>query len=516
MHNRRMLLVENDKVQREKAATALGNRGWRVDTAKNGKEALAKLRSPRSAYDVIVLDLRMPELSGEEVLERIQDEKLKVPPVIVLSAYLDEASRQKCVYLGAEWLLKKAYDPAHLHNVALAAAGGAPAPAANDTEFCENVLDYMVKRREAALRERLAKGVGTGRRFWATTEPVLVVARRWNSWYPSVFPVIGGAYAIVGSLGSARPGNVPSKSPVALIDPGFQFMKAFTGMGIPWEDLDCCVITHNHPDHMGGIYEFMAARHALGRQTLVLCSRACSSMLGDCAGYNLKVKELDNSLADLLPAYESGGKWVRVRVRGFDTNHEEIGRENSSQGLSIQCQAGNTRNSLEERAELVILGDTEYDSAQHRESFMNALCAHNVKVVVLHIGSSQLKQGTGKHLYLPGMREILSSMDHQLRAIKYRGRLLVLISEWGLEHATREQIAKVCGVALPGFNDFSPIVETVRFLQKELKKIQLLPADIGLVVGIESANIYLPGSAGVSPESVDFKATDEGLKYERK
>jgi len=104
-------------------------------------------------------------------------------------------------------------------------------------------------------------------------------------------------------------------------------------------------------------------------------------------------------------------------------------------------------------------------------------------------------------------------MDGQLCRCTYKGHLLVLVSEWGLEHSTKEQIAKVCGRSLPGFNSYSPIVETITYLKRDLKKIHLVPADIGLVVGIESGNIYLDGNA-VSPERIEFLPTADGLKYE--
>jgi hypothetical protein len=111
------------------------------------------------------------------------------------------------------------------------------------------------------------------------------------------------------------------------------------------------------------------------------------------------------------------------------------------------------------------------------------------------------------------LREILIDMDGQLCRCAYKGHLLVLVSEWGLEHATKEQIAKVRGRSLPGFNSYSPIVETITYLKRDLKKIHLVPADIGLVVGIESGNIYLDGNA-VSPERIEFVPTEDGLKYE--
>src|SRR5438876_1125494 len=98
---------------------------------------------------------------------------------------------------------------------------------------------------------------------------------------------------------------------------------------------------------MGGIFEFMAARYTLGKRTKVLCSPGCVSMLGDCSGFNFETKELDATLMELIPAYESESRWRRVRVAGFDTAHEEIGRQNGSKGLSLSFEKGTSKASLE-------------------------------------------------------------------------------------------------------------------------------------------------------------------------
>jgi CheY-like chemotaxis protein len=510
----RMLLVEDDDVQREKTTKVLSNRGWTVETAGNGQEALDKIRSGGSKYDVIVLDLRMPKLTGEEVLERIQDEHLAVPPIIVLSAYLKEFIRHKCFYLGATYVLEKPYDPDDLGKVAQIVAAKAPLQA--KAEIGEELLDYMVKRREESLKRRLSAVGEVDKRFLNAREPLLVVARRWNSWYPSIFPVIGGAYAIVGAANTERNDIARGGLPVALIDPGFQFMRALTELRLPWQDMNTCVITHNHPDHLGGVFEFMASRHAAGKRTRMIASPACTKMLGDLSGFNLEFKPIDDKLQELIPVYPSGTQHRRVRVRGFNTVHDETGRQNSSQGLCIAFESGSSENSFEDSSELVIVGDTEYDRSQHKDKWMPILCKANVGVVVLHIGSSQVKQRTGKHLYLPGLRKILNDMDSYLQSTSYRGRLLVLVSEWGLEHATADQINGVCGAVLPGFDSTSPIIETVKHLQNGLIKICLLPADLGLVVGVESGRVYLKDGASVPPEKTLAKPTIEGLRYVRK
>ena len=510
MKKRRMLLVEDDPEQRDDRKKALGARGWLVDTAVNGVEALGKLRAGAPTYDVVVLDLRMPDMSGQEVLEHIQDEQLTVPPIIAFSAYLDDVERQKCRYLGAAWVIDKPYSAEDLSE--LAGTVAEHIKLIEKLEFNEGLLSYAVKRREEALQQRLTVKCERGRRFRTTSEPLLVVARRWNSWYPSIFPVIGGAYAVVGVGG----GGGATAPPLALIDPGFQFTRSLAELGLPWQDLDTCVISHNHPDHMGGIFELMAARYALGKRTKVLCSAGCSDMLGDCSGFGFETKKLDGDLAELIPPYESQSGWRRVRVAGFDTAHEEIGRQNSSQGLSLSFETGRSKASFESTATAIILGDTEYDRAQHKARLISTLCEPNVRVAVLHIGSCQLKQGSQKHLYLPGLKKILSDMEAHLDAIKYHGTLLALISEWGLEHATADQIRGVCGSSMPGFNGFSLMTEAVKYLQKGLEKIRLLPADIGLTVGVESGHVYLADGSDVPPGEVDPRITGEGLTYERR
>lgn len=301
-----------------------------------------------------------------------------------------------------------------------------------------------------------------------------------------------------------------------IIDPGFRSLEVFRNIGVQWVDFSSCVITHNHPDHMAGVFELMAARNVIGERTRALCSRSCCEMLGNCSGFNLEIKQLGENYADLIPSYLTHRDWLRIRVKGFDTAHEEIGRENTSQGLHITIERGPTSDCLEVVSELVLVGDTEYDRSEHRDNLIPNICKQNIKCVILHIGCSQLRQATGKHLYLGGLRNILNDMDSQLTVSKYKGIQTVLISEWGLEHATRGQIEKICGQTLPGFNDYSPIIETIRSLQKGLKKLRLIPADIGLTFGLESGKFYIGMDEPIPMDELSIDLSEDGLIYSKK
>jgi DNA-binding response OmpR family regulator len=82
---RKILLVENEEGQRLLYEQELNDEGYLVNWARNGKEALQYLE--KSPYDLVVLDIVMPEMDGIEVLGRIAS-RYKKMPIILHSAYL--------------------------------------------------------------------------------------------------------------------------------------------------------------------------------------------------------------------------------------------------------------------------------------------------------------------------------------------------------------------------------------------------------------------------------------------
>lgn len=100
---KRVLLVDDEKDVIESLVMALG-RHYEVRTARNGREALAVLES--EPIDVIILDLMMPVMSGEELIEQMAAKGLRVP-VIVASASRNVEAR--CAELGIQHCLQKPY-----------------------------------------------------------------------------------------------------------------------------------------------------------------------------------------------------------------------------------------------------------------------------------------------------------------------------------------------------------------------------------------------------------------------
>ncbi len=82
----RLLLVDDEDDFREAVQSALQRRGFSVLTAASGKEALALL--PGTTLDLVILDLKMPGLSGIETLERIREVRSALP-VLILTGHGD-------------------------------------------------------------------------------------------------------------------------------------------------------------------------------------------------------------------------------------------------------------------------------------------------------------------------------------------------------------------------------------------------------------------------------------------
>jgi adenylate cyclase len=105
-----LLVVDDNKVNRILLTRGLEGDGHKVETAENGKQALEKLRT--GSFDLVLLDIEMPEMDGYQVLEVcLQDDELRNIPIIMTSSLDEIDSVVKCVELGAEDYLNKPVNP---------------------------------------------------------------------------------------------------------------------------------------------------------------------------------------------------------------------------------------------------------------------------------------------------------------------------------------------------------------------------------------------------------------------
>ncbi|MBI2925614.1 MAG: response regulator [Verrucomicrobia bacterium] len=106
----KLLVVEDNETNRALLTRRLRRQGYQVSVAENGRQALHLLRA--RPFDLVLLDIMMPEMDGYEVLERIKlDEVLRHLPVIMISGLDDLESLVRCIQRGAEDYLTKPFDP---------------------------------------------------------------------------------------------------------------------------------------------------------------------------------------------------------------------------------------------------------------------------------------------------------------------------------------------------------------------------------------------------------------------
>ena len=105
----RLLVVDDVEMNRDLLSRRLKQQGHEVATAENGRQALEKIRA--EAFDLVLLDIMMPEMDGYQVLaEMMGDPVLKHVPVIMISAVTEMDSVVKCIEMGATDYLPKPFN----------------------------------------------------------------------------------------------------------------------------------------------------------------------------------------------------------------------------------------------------------------------------------------------------------------------------------------------------------------------------------------------------------------------
>jgi len=108
-----VLIVDDNEMNRDTLARRLRQQGCGYDMAVNGREAINMIE-PRK-YDLVLLDIMMPEVDGYTVLSHLKaDPNLRDLPVIMISAVEEMESVMKCMELGADDYLTKPLDPSLL------------------------------------------------------------------------------------------------------------------------------------------------------------------------------------------------------------------------------------------------------------------------------------------------------------------------------------------------------------------------------------------------------------------
>jgi CheY-like chemotaxis protein len=117
----RVLLVEDSPVNQKVALIMLKKLGIAADTASNGIEALEALE--RGRYDLVLMDMQMPDMDGTEATRIIRELEIKaasrpIPvPIVAMTAYAMQGDREKCLAAGMDDYLAKPVTVASLSSM---------------------------------------------------------------------------------------------------------------------------------------------------------------------------------------------------------------------------------------------------------------------------------------------------------------------------------------------------------------------------------------------------------------
>ncbi len=136
----RILVAEDNPVNQKVALGMLARLGCTVDTVGNGQEAVEALKM--MPYDLVFMDVQMPEMDGFEATRRLRDPETGVRdphiPVVAMTAHAMEGDRERCLAAGMNDYVAKPIDPGELERVLdrllPVAPAVPPSPAAGGTE----------------------------------------------------------------------------------------------------------------------------------------------------------------------------------------------------------------------------------------------------------------------------------------------------------------------------------------------------------------------------------------------
>jgi len=116
MPTRTVLIVDDSKVGRSMMVYALRTDGLHVLEAGDGREALDVMR--RAPVDMLITDLRMPDVDGIELVRKVRamDGYAEVP-ILMISGLADDAVREQALHAGVSVFLKKPFKPQQLHDL---------------------------------------------------------------------------------------------------------------------------------------------------------------------------------------------------------------------------------------------------------------------------------------------------------------------------------------------------------------------------------------------------------------
>lgn len=233
----RVLLVDDDELFRESLARNLMHAGFAVEEAGDGRAALGRLRDG-SLIDLLLLDWKMPEMNGIDVLRTLREIRCSVP-VLFLTVLDGQIYEEAALQLGAfDFVDKHRAFSILLKRIELILAGGKALPQDGAAQ------EKPIQLGQLELRADIGRAMWGGKRVDLTLTEFRIVGRLASSpgsdvSYREIYDLVRGEGFVAGRGSQGYRGNVRSiikriRQKFRMVDPAFGQIDTYTGFGYCW------------------------------------------------------------------------------------------------------------------------------------------------------------------------------------------------------------------------------------------------------------------------------------------
>lgn len=109
---KRILIADDDDILRMLITDTLEDTGCAIDTAEDGEEAFQLLQKKK--YELLIVDYMMPQLSGMELIQKLDPAIKEETYILMLTAKAQETDKEAALQNGADFFIAKPFSPAEL------------------------------------------------------------------------------------------------------------------------------------------------------------------------------------------------------------------------------------------------------------------------------------------------------------------------------------------------------------------------------------------------------------------
>jgi signal transduction histidine kinase len=115
-----ILVAEDQLINRKVIRQFLERKGWNVEVAENGKQAVEMIAQHPKRFSLILMDVQMPVMDGYEATQKIREAETQTKrhiPIVAMTAHAMKGDKEKCIAAGMDSYLSKPVNPAELYRI---------------------------------------------------------------------------------------------------------------------------------------------------------------------------------------------------------------------------------------------------------------------------------------------------------------------------------------------------------------------------------------------------------------